>query len=419
MKRKSNHSEPPGKKSNKCALKDFDFSFGESHAPNPVSTKVDSLNNLNDFFKNRGFTGTKNLDFAVSVGCKDTVGCYAKKAFRNGDNFFTVPEASMIGLKVVLEHDIVKSIIYIARKEGCLSQISVEQLFWTAMVLLKENDHTDKNYAPYLRSLADISPSILSWDSSLRVAFVETNLQIALEELNQSLLQYIKLLHTLIPITTGENSTFNITLLQQLTYEKLLWAAGHYLSRRYPMHFSLAITVEQQALLTELRREHSFGNIGTMIPLLDILNHNHEHDWLEMHVEEGHLRVNCNRPVAAGQELFSNYGHLSNGQLLFAYGYAVESNPHDEFLLKLKLPAASSSSSSQQQQQQPGNNLFALKRGGWDTVPKELFVALKAMIGLSNAEGDEEEVSDEESLEVFYSFLLDKMQRMKATHASR
>ena len=29
---------------------------------------------------------------------------------------------------------------------------------------------------------------------------------------------------------------------------------------------------------------------------------------------------------------------LSNGQLLFAYGYAIEDNPHDEYLLNLKIP---------------------------------------------------------------------------------
>jgi hypothetical protein len=42
------------------------------------------------------------------------------------------------------------------------------------------------------------------------------------------------------------------------------------------------------------------GNLGSMVPVLDILNHNSERDWLAFDMESvpGVLRVVCNYPVS-------------------------------------------------------------------------------------------------------------------------
>ena len=37
-----------------------------------------------------------------------------------------------------------------------------------------------------------------------------------------------------------------------------------------------------------------------------------------------------------GEELYSNYGDLSNEKLLFAYGFAIENNPYDAFMITMR-----------------------------------------------------------------------------------
>jgi hypothetical protein len=43
------------------------------------------------------------------------------------------------------------------------------------------------------------------------------------------------------------------------------------------------------------------------------------------------------RPILVfqGEEMFSNYGDLSNEMLLFAYGFAIASNDHDRVAVTL------------------------------------------------------------------------------------
>lgn len=58
--------------------------------------------------------------------------------------------------------------------------------------------------------------------------------------------------------------------------------------------------------------------------------------------------------------MFSNYGALSNEQLLFAYGYAILDNQNDSLPMKLRIPSTVFAT----------GNVFALKSGGWDGVPR-------------------------------------------------
>eukprot|EP01033_Poteriospumella_lacustris_P023049 gene23049-17440_t len=106
---------------------------------------------------------------------------------------------------------------------------------------------------------------------------------------------------------------------------------------------------------------------------------------------------------------------------MFAYGYAIANNPHDEFLLKVKLPSGISASTSSDA---AANGLFALKRGGFHGIPKELFAVFKVMIRMSEEDDDEDEggdddaenglVVDEECLDLLYSYLTTKLLRLHA-----
>jgi hypothetical protein len=57
-----------------------------------------------------------------------------------------------------------------------------------------------------------------------------------------------------------------------------------------------------------------------------------------------------------------------------AYGYAIESNPHDEYLIKLKIPKdLKSKTGNSPQQDDPSlfvSELSGIKRGGIEGIPQ-------------------------------------------------
>ena len=79
------------------------------------------------------------------------------------------------------------------------------------------------------------------------------------------------------------------------------------MSRRYPGHFcqqqvpeldtSLSQTDRDMRSRFEQYRETELGNLGSLVPLLDILNHNYDHDWLRFEYDAEFLSVICNHPV--------------------------------------------------------------------------------------------------------------------------
>lgn len=192
-------------------------------------------------------------------------------------------------------------------------------------------------FAPYLLSLGDVSPSPLSWPPDLREAFGGTNL-LSLLDAEGSLEKQITFLQqareqwasTRPPSCEEEGwlpeSIFNL--------KNLVWARGHYLARRYPGRFA---TGESQLEGREALdgREVGLQQLGSMVPLLDCLNHNPAEEWLSFVVTPDILKVVCNYPVAKGKEIFANYGQQSSERLLYAYGFALEDNDHDAVALRL------------------------------------------------------------------------------------
>jgi hypothetical protein len=376
---------------------------------NPFSTKQSKLTELKDWLSQNNCKGIDTLEFDVSDGCDHTVGCFAKKNFKTGDLLFSISKQCTIGYHLVAESHVVQFFIQaILEKYHSLDRITQEFLFWLYLI-----EQKDKSlFGIYLQSLSDLSPNLLHWDSDLLAILQNTNLAMTIQDLNSRLHHYVQLIDDL----HLSHSTKSETLLPktQYNYTSLLWACGHYLSRRYPDRFaaihsnpntsstSTSTTSSTVLVFSSLSHEKGFGNIGSIIPCLDILNHDHTHDYLQFQVEVGtttststsnndsssSLSVYCNHPIVAGHEMFSNYGKLSNGQLLFAYGYAIENNPYDELLLKIKLPdsiilpTATAATSSSVAVSGGGENrgLFAIQRGGWNGIPKVLIIYLYTII---------------------------------------
>ena len=77
--------------------------------------------------------------------------------------------------------------------------------------------------------------------------------------------------------------------------ESLIWAEGHYLSRRYPGHFKNdnenSSFTKNKISIDELGPEPMLGSTGALVPLLDILNHDDTCNWLDFSLDDGYLCV--------------------------------------------------------------------------------------------------------------------------------
>jgi hypothetical protein len=366
---------------------DVDSSLTKSSVPHCqfelATTNSESLDILSTWFQGRKFTGLENLEFKNSATCGNSLGCFAKKDFSVGDMLFSVPQSCILGLGLTMDHPIANFVFHEAKKHQCFDRVSIELLVWLVMIDGKYIDHEnvddddsdDEGHIPplhvYLSSLSDPSPSLLHWDPELCKALEGTNLGTSLKTLESTLKAHAEFLVDL----SKWNKKGCVRLLppKYFNYDSLLWACGHYLSRRYPGHFATQIYHDLTVDDNKFSRESNFGNVGALVPLLDILNHNDEHEWLKFEVKNNALHVICNHPVKTGEELFSNYGGLSNEQLLFAYGYCTAQNSNDVFSIKLKVPSVMSTTAPVLKKRGSVDSVtkqFALRGGGWDGIPK-------------------------------------------------
>ena len=156
--------------------------------------------------------------------------------------------------------------------------------------------------------------------------------------------------------------------------KSLAWAYGHYCSRRYPGKYSaFGSAVDKRS--TD-GRETMLGELGILVPALDILNHGDSSvEWLRLNTTDaGHLQVITMQPRKKGQQLWSNYCSISNERLLFAYGFAIENNDNDEVALHLKLGTKTGDVMDI-----VDHGVFRVGRGGCAGVPPELWAALKSL----------------------------------------
>jgi hypothetical protein len=356
-----------------------------------ATTQPNTLEVLTSWFQSHKFTGLENLDFKLSDNCSKTLGCFAKKDFAVGETIFTIPRSCILGLGSAMDHPIANFIYNEAKKHQCFHLVTVELLIWLVMIDGKYRDHENEEedddegdgefppIHPYLTSLADPSPSLLHWDPKLLKVLEHTNLGNALRELEKTLKGHANFLKDL--KKWNKKDSERLLPSKYFHYDSLVWACGHYLSRRYPGHFANQIYRDLTIDDNKFGREENMGNIGSLVPLLDILNHNDEQEYLKFEVKNQSLHVICNYEVKASDELYSNYGTLSNEQLLFAFGYAIAQNTNDVYTVKLKLPSIMPSSSALKKRGSVDaiSKVFDFKAGGWEGIPK-VFVLIVIII---------------------------------------
>jgi len=358
--------EDPNKKQTVNSGDVRDLFKSESHP----TTEEGFVPTLNKWFAESGFLGLEHLEFKLSTRCNNSLGCFAKKSFELNDVLFSIPQKHTVNIYDILSTPLSTFIIEQSRLYKLLDICTIEFLFWLHMIAERA---TNKDNI-YIQSLSSNSPFLNQWDSNLLSLIEHTNLFKSIQHMDIRIQQYL---------------TFFQHLYQEIPEQAIMmlppdcfnhphafyWAIGHYLSRRYPSQYAIDTNKSTTGIdLSVLKQEDNLGQVGALVPLLDILNHQNDHEYLryEYNNHNGYLQVICNHPIAQGDELYSNYGILSNEQLLFAYGYALLDNLYDTLPMRLRsLPQLGPGNST--------NNVYYLKSGGWDGIPKNLLQSLRRL----------------------------------------
>jgi len=315
----------------------------ESKPDSAVSTSREGahLSELLDGLQKSGAVGLENLRFGPSAACGGSLGCFGLKAFAVGDVMFSIPQDRLFGLHQSSSTPQALALrSFAAEVLGDARLVTSELLIWLHMIQSRE-DSQNPHYS-YFNSLDKTSPSPLSWPEDLHgTALAETNLALFLVDVRASLVQHCELIsaaHAHFAFK-GDSATAKFLDPSINSFDNLLWARGHYLARRYPGRHAVDHS-ERPADCVD-GREVGLEDLGVLVPVLDILNHSDTHEYLKLRVVNGSLEIVCHQATLAGEELFSNYGLLSNERLLFAYGFAVDDNEHDTVTLRPSLPPGS------------------------------------------------------------------------------
>ena len=78
-----------------------------------------------------------------------------------------------------------------------------------------------------------------------------------------------------------------------------------------------------------------------LLPIIDLLNHknNIQVEWsTDTSGSFIYKNLQESSELSPGDELFNNYGPKSNEELLYGYGFVIESNKYDSVMLRIKLP---------------------------------------------------------------------------------
>jgi hypothetical protein len=278
------------------------------------------------WFSDCGFLGLDQLEFRYSNSCCNTLGCFSQKPFAVGDLLFEIPQSHIFNIGKVLTSPLSSFVQETTKKHDSGTRFSLEFLYWIHMIAEKEGvvhqtlQETEirksSSLQPYFRSLSSIPPSILTWEDELLEAIQSTNLCQSVSELKSSIHQYCQLIEDF--HSWNEPEAKKYLPKEIFHYDSLLWAAGHYMSRRYPSHFGSSLSAEKKEevpVTVSLKIESLLGNVGSLVPLLDILNHNHDQEWLKFNIKDGKLQVICNYPIAKVSKTYP--------LLLFSYSVSV------------------------------------------------------------------------------------------------
>ena len=293
---------------------------------------MDNLNDILSWLKAHYAKGFEENNLSFDYTQLSGLGCLAKRSYSIDDIIFTIPRNIIIGYNTASSTPLGFFLTSLSDLDpSTKSNLTCELIIFIEMIY--NLNQTDSYYHSYITTLDyKTLPSILSWSPDLQQCLLGTNLGHSLTNASKNIkdkLVYIKHLISLYKPGT-DNSDANtvqynsyIELLYGIDEYMLTWAWSHYLSRRYPGHFALAPGESAESSQAPLHtREADFGNLGSLVPLLDILNHNSDHEYLRFEVTEANLLVICNHPVAQVSLISILYLSIKSYYITPLYAYS-------------------------------------------------------------------------------------------------
>eukprot|EP01038_Epipyxis_sp_PR26KG_P011754 gene11754-15728_t len=254
------------------------------------STPLSSISSLQNWLQHNNVKGVNNISMKLSP--LGSLGCFSNINYAVGDTIFEIPRKSIFGINSTCQTKLTEFVKDCAEKLNCQSNITSEFLIWLHMIHYRED--SNNHFYNYFNSLDHVSPSLLSWSSSSLYlqSIKNTNLGNSLIKYKETLENQYKIIEDIRRIDPIQSEIYINS--KVFNFDALVWAKGHYLARRYPGHFEHD---NHHNLINNNYREIGLQNIGSLVPLLDILNHNNEYDWLKLQVDGDNLLVICNHPI--------------------------------------------------------------------------------------------------------------------------
>lgn len=221
-------------------------------------------------------------------------------------------------------------------------------------------------YAGWAATLSEAAPDVASWPPAAQALLAGTDLGAALPLVEEQLGDLHHRLSAL-AATLGD-------LCSVLSEGDLRWARGMALSRRFPARLGMPRPVASAAAAAANTEPEAgtWGMVGGLIPLMDLLNHDPAADpeLISLEATDDAFPMVClknRKPLKEGEQAFTNYGHdKSNEELLAGYGFALANNPADRVNIALEVPSENGGEN--------GVRVFSIERGG--EVPLKVWRAL-------------------------------------------
>ena len=162
-----------------------------------------------------------SIELKPSTRCYNSLGCFANKCYTVGDIIFRIPRRAIYGLYQAEKRPIVAAIRKFAKCSNKYNYTS-DLLVWVGMIQSMQSE--EEPFFGYFNSLDDkVSPSLLSWDSTLLSIVDSTNLHFAIDDLKSQIRGYFDFLMLVKEDSNGDESVFPWS---RLTIESLTWACG-------------------------------------------------------------------------------------------------------------------------------------------------------------------------------------------------
>lgn len=358
------------------------------------------------------------------------IGIYAARDFSPGDTLAFVPHECALTISTARESAFGQRVLAAAAEWGMLHECTDELLMCLFLSAGRLDPSCERHHM--IAAMPADSPEPCCWPDAVRAELAGTPVGLAVSSAMARFALYAARF-------TRRLAAEGIVPEQAASLESLLWARGMYHSRGYTGRLA---SPEAAAAPQGLPAADGAAD-GILLPIVDLMNHRHAQP-ITWQVEDAGVRFIAMSPIAAGEEVCTNYGARPNEELLFSYGFALREPASDAVSLVLAerrggdadgRPRRAAGEREEKGEAAPVvvRHTHYVRRMGHGGIPASLLRALSGAPAAcgegdggggggaaeAEAEGEEEAVEvSGEALELLLSALLDKSEALRPSAAA-